>query len=356
MSHPAVRPGALIAAVAVLVVAPSLVVAQPTPVTGPRASPHAAVTQTIGVTEVVVDYHRPAVNGRQVWGGLVPWDEVWRAGANENTTVSFSTDALVEGQPVAAGTYGLHMVPGREVWTVIFSRQAQAWGSFSYDEAEDALRVAVRPRSSAQRERLEYRFDEVGDRTAVLVLDWAGLAVPVRLAVDLPATLEQDLATQLRGLPRFSWQGWNQAATLLLDGGGDPARAMEWVDRSIAMNRNFTNLSTRSRVLALQGDATAAAALLAEAKENATEAELNTYGYQLMLGQNELDEALDVFAENVRRHPDSWNVYDSLGEAQAAKGLVAEAIANYEKARSLATDPVQLDRIDGVLKGLRERD
>ena len=101
--------------------------------------------QQVGVTDITITYHRPVVNGRKIWGGLVPTGQVWRAGANENTTIEFSTPVSIEGKPLPAGTYGLHMIPGENEWTVIFSRNYTSWGSFSYDEKEDALRVTAKP-------------------------------------------------------------------------------------------------------------------------------------------------------------------------------------------------------------------
>src|ERR1700720_2575001 len=105
----------------------------------PYASQAAQVKQRVGVTDITITYHRPLVNGRKIWGGLVPLGQVWRAGANENTTIEFSDPVSVEGQPLAKGIYGLHMIPTAEAWTVIFSKMASAWGSYSYSQAEDAL-------------------------------------------------------------------------------------------------------------------------------------------------------------------------------------------------------------------------
>lgn len=111
----------------------------------PEASPEASVSQRVGLTDIKISYHRPAVNKRKVWGELVSYNEVWRAGANENTTISFSSDVSVSGQKLAAGTYGFHMLPTEKDWMVIFSKQSAAWGSFSYDPKEDALRITVTP-------------------------------------------------------------------------------------------------------------------------------------------------------------------------------------------------------------------
>ena len=131
--------------------------AQSAPLKAPEPSPAATVTQTVGLTELKINYHRPAVGGRKIWGGLVPYGEVWRAGANENTTITFSSPVKIGGKPLAAGTYGLHMIPTTKQWTVIFSNVSSAWGSFTYDEKEDALRVTVTPQpAEGFVERLSY--------------------------------------------------------------------------------------------------------------------------------------------------------------------------------------------------------
>src|SRR5271165_4290797 len=128
--------------------------AQSTQLDLPLQSQHAIVTQRLGVTDITINYHRPLANGRKIWGGLVPYGQVWRAGANENTTITFRDPVTVEGQPLDRGTYGLHMIPGENEWTVIFSKMADAWGSFTYDEKEDALRVTVKPQATEQRDAL----------------------------------------------------------------------------------------------------------------------------------------------------------------------------------------------------------
>ena len=138
------------------------------------------VTQRIGITDITINYHRPLIKGRKVWGGLVPYGQPWRAGANENTTISFSDPVTIEGQPLAAGTYGLHMIPTETDWTIAFSKTNTAWGSFTYDKAEDALRVTVKPAASDFHEALTYDFDDLGPDSTVVTLRWEKLAVPFR--------------------------------------------------------------------------------------------------------------------------------------------------------------------------------
>ncbi|MCB1008735.1 MAG: DUF2911 domain-containing protein, partial [Acidobacteria bacterium] len=186
--------------------------AQAPPLTLPQPSQAARVEQTVGVTRIAVDYHRPLVRERELWGALVPYDQVWRAGANENTVVTLSTPATVEGRTLAAGSYGLHMVPTAGRWTVAFSKMDAAWGSFSYDAAEDALRVEVEPLAAPHEEALAYTFDDPSGTSVTLSLRWGELRVPIRIEVDTPELVYQSLTRELRGLGRFFWQPWNQAA------------------------------------------------------------------------------------------------------------------------------------------------
>jgi len=150
----------------------------------PRPSPKATVTQTVGLTDVTITYSRPGVKGRAIWGSLVPYNQVWRVGANEATIFSVSDDVLVEGQKLAKGTYSFHAIPTSEAWTVIFNKVAEQWGSYSYKPEEDALRVTVKSRKGAFVERMRFSVEEMTDSTAAVVLAWENLEVPVGLKVN----------------------------------------------------------------------------------------------------------------------------------------------------------------------------
>ena len=183
MSSPLLR--SLSIALSVLV----LVLASATPATAqergndePRVSPNAAVSQTIGTTEVRITYGRPQVNGRTIFGELVSYDEVWRTGANEATTFSVSSDVTIEGEPLSAGTYSLYTIPGEETWTLIFNNIADQWGT-NYDQSEDALRVEVTPESAPSREMMTFLFEEVTDTSGTCVLHWAEVRVPFEIQV-----------------------------------------------------------------------------------------------------------------------------------------------------------------------------
>src|SRR5213075_1165178 len=158
---------------------------QPTELNIPRVSQRASVTQRIGLTDITITYHRPAVGGREIWGKTIPYGKVWRAGANENTTITFTDDVTVEGKPLAAGSYGLHTFPDKDQWTIIFSKNSTSWGSFSYDEKEDALRVTTKPHAAESFEVLTYVFDDVKPDSATAVLRWEKLAVPFHVSVDV---------------------------------------------------------------------------------------------------------------------------------------------------------------------------
>lgn len=332
---------------------PLLATAQVPGLTTPQVSPEATVSQQLGLTELAVSYHRPATNGRPIWGALVPYGQVWRAGANENTTVSFSTPVTVNGTALAAGTYGLHMIPTAGDWTVIFSKQAGAWGSFSYDEKEDAARVTAKPESAPHQERLGYSFDEPTADSVVLAMRWEKIRVPLAIRIDLGRTVLENYKAQLRGLPRFGWQGWNQAANWAAQNNLDLDDALAWADRSIGMNRNFANLRTKALVLTKKGDTATADALTKEAITIATETEINAYGYQL-LGQKKVDDAIAMFEKNVKDHPESWNTYDSLAEAYGVKGDRKKALENYTKALNLTTVDIQKSRIATTIEQLKK--
>lgn len=322
------------------------------PLTLPQPSPKARVSQTVGLTDIAITYHRPAVNKRTVWGDLVPWDQVWRAGANENTTIAFSSPVTVNGKPLAAGTYGLHMIPKKDGdWTIAFSNVNWAWGSFTYDEKEDALRVTAKPQPADFQERLSYTFDEPTDGSVDVSLRWEKVRVPFRVEVDTPSVVMASIRKELRDLPRFSWQGWNQAAAYALRSKTNVDEAITWADRSIGMQENFNNLRTKAGLLELKGDTKTASALRDRSMKIATEADINNYGYQL-LGAGKTDEAIEMFRKNVKDHPQSWNVYDSLGEGYDRKGDKKLAIENYRRALSMTQDPDQKKRIDGILKRL----
>ncbi len=317
----------------------------------PKASQRATVSQTVGLTEIGITYDRPTVNQREIWGKLVPYGAVWRAGANENTVIAFSSPVRVGGRELPAGRYGVHMIPSPKEWTVILSRQADAWGSFSYDPKEDVVRVTAVPVAAPFQEALGYTLDDPGTGSVAATLRWEKLAVPLPIAVNSKQVVVDSMRQQLRGLHRFFWQPWAQAAAWCNANDVNLAEATEWAQASIAIQENFTNLRAKAALVEKQGDATSAAELRRRSFELAVEADMNTYGYEL-LGQGKTDSAIAVFRKNSKDYPRSWNTYDSLGEALARKGDKKRAVEAYGKARAMTQDPNQKKRIDGILAAM----
>ena len=339
-------------AFAAFVLAAGALLAQAPPLTVPDASPAASVSQTVGITNVTISYHRPAVNKREVWGKLVPYNQVWRAGANMNTTISFSSPVTVGGKTIPAGTYGLHTIPTAKDWTIILSANYNNWGSFSYDEKQDVLRFQATPRPADFEERLEYRFENLGEDSATAVLHWEKLEVPFPIQVDTKAVTFASLKNELYGLQQFFWQSWNNAAGWCVRNDYQLDQALAWADKSISMQKTFPNLRTKAAILEKKGDTKQAGELRAQALGLATEADVNNLGYQL-LQQKKTDEAIAMFRKNVKDHPNSWNCYDSLGEGLEAKGDKKGAIENYSKALSMVTDETNKKRISDILTRLK---
>ena len=339
-------------ALAGLVLSGGVALGQLPPLNVPQASPAASVKQQIGLTDITIDYHRPAVNKRKVWGDLVPYGQVWRAGANENTTITFSSPATVGGKTLPAGTYGLHMLPTEKDWSVMLSSVASAWGSFSYDEKEDLVRFTVAPKPADFEERLEYRFENPTENSVDVVMQWEKLSVSFPITVDTNAVVMASLKAQLRGLPRFGWQAWNTAANWALTHDQDLDQALKWADQSVTTQATYGNLRTKAAILEKKGDTKQAEELRAQAMKIATEADINAAGYALM-GQKKYDEAIALFRKNIKDYPNSWNCYDSLGEALAAKGDAKASVESYRKALSMTADPVQKKRIEDILSKMK---
>jgi hypothetical protein len=215
----------------------------------PRLSPTASVTQAVGVTKIELSYSRPGVKGRKIWGELVPYGEVWRTGANENTTISFSTPVKVAGTELPAGTYGLQTIPTEGDWTLILSKDAELWGAFDYKPENDALRATVTPRKSPQlEERMGFRFDDLTDESATVVLAWENVEVPFKIEVDTPKLVLAKAGESIR------WQTGYQAANYCLQNDTCLDEAGRWLTSSLAIQENFFNLRAKALWQSKKGD------------------------------------------------------------------------------------------------------
>jgi hypothetical protein len=232
----------------------------PAQVPVPRASPAASVSLRIGTTDVEVRYHRPAVKGRKVWGGLVPYGEVWRLGANDATTVRFSDPVKVEGKDVPAGTYALFAIPGPDSWTVILNRRAEQWGAYFYKEGEDLLRVRVQPRTGPHTEWMSFSIAPETPGSAVLEMAWETLRLPVRVEVDVPRIVWGGLDRLIAEKPAAD--NYLYAVNYALERGERLDEAMTWVDRSLALEEGFWGYEAKAKLLRRAGKVDEALPLL----------------------------------------------------------------------------------------------
>lgn len=218
----------------------------------PRPSPSASLSQTIGITDMTIKYSRPGVKGRAIWGALVPYDKVWRAGANEATTISFSDDVWINGQKLPKGTYSFHATPGQNEWTLHFNSVADQWGSYSYDASKDVVNVKVKPETADFREWMGFEVQDLTTDTAKVALRWEKLSVP--FTVDTKST-ERTMA-QLRNAMNPDWRTPYMAASFAFDnkGAATDAEMNQWLDASLKANQNIANLFLKARMAERAGN------------------------------------------------------------------------------------------------------
>lgn len=220
----------------------------------PRQSPAASVSQTFGYTSATVKYSRPAVQNRVIWGGLVPYGQVWRAGANEPTTIEFSRDVMINGQALTAGTYGFFVLPEKkqekDLWTFIFSRNSKGWGAYGYDTKDDALRVTVTPEKIGHTERMTFVFDAASDAGTTLSLNWEKLRGSLNITAEFLETAKANIAAGLPKAKADDPYAWLQSARFYWVHQIDRKQALEWVDKSIAVKAVHANLWAKAQWLA----------------------------------------------------------------------------------------------------------
>lgn len=316
----------------------------------PRGSQMAKVSQRIGITDVTINYSRPSVKDREVWGKLVPYgmnnlgfgtakESPWRAGADENTVIKFTDDVKIEGKDLEAGKYGLHMViHENDKATIIFSKNHQSWGSYFYEPSEDALQVEVDTKEIPHTEQLTFIFEEVDKTSAVVALNWEKKQIPFKIEVDVTTIVLADIRKKLQDSPGFNRQTWEQAAAFAMNNDGDLEEAMGWIDNAMAgqfySQKTFNNMAIKSQILQKKGKKSDALAMIDEMADMANTNQLNNLGYQL-LNMGEHEKAIKYFKLNVKNNPENANVYDSLGEAYKTAGDKKNAIKNLKKSLSL---------------------
>jgi DUF2911 family protein len=226
----------------------------------PRVSQKASVTQTVGLTDVTIMYNRPGVKGRVIWGGLVPYDKVWRTGANEATTITLSQAVKINGQPLPAGTYSFHTIPGKTSWTLIFNKTAEQWGSYDYDASKDALRIQVTPVTGPNQEWMAFSFSDVSTDGATVELAWEKLRVPFKIEADTRTQAMASIDKALSGEVK-DWEDPYSAASYAFNANLGNANAMKWIDQSISLKETYWNLRLKAAILEKDGKRKEAIAL-----------------------------------------------------------------------------------------------
>jgi hypothetical protein len=341
-------------------------------------NPQAAVTQAIGPVRVTIDYSSPRVvrgkNDRRgkIWGDLVPYGMSdlgfngcascpWRAGANENTTFTTTHDVKVQGKTLAAGTYGLHMIPGQDEWTVIFSKDAASWGSFWYDPKDDALRVTTKAAKNDYHEWLTYEFIEREPAKATVALEWEELRVPLTIEVDNVNQLWVDnMRNDLRGWAGFYWQSWQQAAQFCADNKVNLPEGLVWARRAVSDptwaggDENFVTLTTLAQLQELNGQSAESAATFQKAYNHVTATPIQIHqAARALQVEGKKDEAVKLYLLNAKRFPNQWPVHVGLMRAYAATGDTKKALSEAKLAAAQAPDSANKKNLEGLIQKLQ---
>lgn len=337
----------------------------------PNGSQKATVSQRVGISDITITYARPSVNGRTIWGNLVPYGmnnlgfgtstaAPWRAGANENTTITFSHDAKVEGKPIKAGTYGLHIeVKEDNKATLIISQDADAWGSFFYDQSKDVLRAEITTVDVPHHELLTYEFNEVLATSAIATLAWEKKGFPFSISFDVTNIVLEDWRQKAKGQPGFQRQNWEQAANFAFNNGGDLNEALGWIDSAIAgqffSQKTFNNLQIKAQILSKMGKADEASVVMDEALSMATIFQVHQYG-RTLIAAGELDKAFEVFSMNAEKNKDQWPVHYGMARAYSAKGDFKSALNHLKIALDNAPNEASKGRVQANIDKLEKNE
>ena len=294
----------------------------------PQSSPGVIEKQKLGVTEITINYSSPALNGRDVWNSnhIIPHNGTpipWRAGANMNTTISFSTDVTIDGNELKAGTYGFHIIPTDETFTLLFAHNNNQWGSYYLDIEKDVtLKVDVESTTCTNSKQLDYEFLERTENSVVIGLEWGEKRIPFTVSVDLNKTVVESFRSELRGINTYHWQAWNDAANWCLNHNTNLEEALVWVNRSIdggfygfAANKNITNISTKIKILNKLGRTREVNQTIADAKEMIVD-NRDAYAFgKFLLQIGSYQDSKDYSNLSLKKFPDSWSILLNRGVA-----------------------------------------
>ncbi len=284
-----------------------------------KVSQRASVTQRIGTTDVTVVYHSPLAKGRKIFGGIVPYDFVvdgieypWRAGSNENTTIEFTHDVMIQGQPLPKGKYGLHIFVKESEWVYIFSKNAKSWGSFSYKKEEDALRVTAAPKKTSYQEWLSYDFISREPESAVLELHWSDIKCGIQISVDVTA----NVLTDLKSKEEKTVDDYIKIAQLTIaQNPMDVDKALDYVEKSLNIKKEFRNTMLKSELLEKKGR-------IQESKKYREEAIALGKGFpyfyyyplSFMLLEGDKGKTFSLLAEMLKKEPNNYVAHLAMGE------------------------------------------
>jgi len=331
----------------------------------------ASVSEGIGITDVTIHYNRPHVRGREghIWGELIPVGYVdqgfgtskaapWRAGANENTWIEFSTDVKIEGQPLPAGKYGFTVAYDPNECTLIFSKNYTSWGSFFYNPAEDALRVKVKPVPADKSvEWLKYEFADQTPSSAVVQLQWEKLVIPFKIEVDVANTQLASFRKELRSEKGFTWESWDQAAAYCVQNKINLDEALLWTDQAVGPDfggsQSFQAWSTKAAVLDSLGRSTEAAEAMKKALPFGDKNQLYFYARNLTR-HKQGKEAFEIFKMDYDKHPDEFLTNAGMARGYSAIGDYKKALTFAQKAQAQAPDQPNKDNMNRMVKTLQD--
>jgi hypothetical protein len=342
------------------------ITAQAQLVTPPEGgSAKAMVYERIGLTDVTIDYSRPAVKGREgrIWGDLVHKgfkdlgfgtckECPWRAGANENTTIDFSTEVFIEGKPLPAGKYGLFIAYEPDMATVIFSSNTSSWGSYYYDKKEDVLRVIVKPAPQKEsKERLTYEFSNETDSTAVVSLIWEKMAIPFKVTTQLQKLQLASFERELRGVKGFDPHSLMQVAEYMLDHNMRLNDALDYISRAYQSMPTFSVLMVKSRIEEKLNMPERADSSMQLAISRGSAQELHAYARQL-LRDKQPEKAYPIFLQNYKRHPMQFMTIMGMARGSAAVGKKKDALKYARMALVVAPDEVNRKMVEDMIVNL----
>lgn len=313
----------------------------------PQASNKVTETQTLGVTDITIDYHSPKARGRDVWNDtdVIPQEGnpiAWRAGANMNTTISFSTDVSINGKSLKAGKYGIHVIPTANEYRILFAHANDQWGSYYLDIEKDiTLEVIANSEESPFTEKLDYEFYNDSDDQMTIAIEWDKQRLPFQVKVDLNKTTIESFRSELRGINTYHWQAWNDAARWCLNRDVNLEEALEWANRSInggyggfAANKNVQNITTKVNILEKLGRNDEMKATIEEGLAlSMTAMESNNMTF-LLFGKKMFAEAETFNAKSADQFPDQWYIQLNYGLSQYLNGNTKKAAKTLEKNKS----------------------